>query len=82
MAFALVIARICKPGSKLATLHLWKDTTLAVDLGLAGASTHDVYAGMDWLAARQEGIEKKLAARHLNPEANPDRLALFDLSSS
>ena len=37
---------------------------------------------MDWLASRQEAIEKKLAAKHLGKEANPDRLALFDLSSS
>ena len=37
---------------------------------------------MDWLASRQETIEKKLAAKHLGKEANPDRLALFDLSSS
>ncbi|WP_427008555.1 IS1634 family transposase [Pseudarthrobacter sp. H2] len=82
MALALVIARVCKPGSKLATMRWWADTTLATDLGLAGATTDDVYAGMDWLAARQEGIERALAARHLSPEVNPDRLALFDLSSS
>ncbi|MGH7752733.1 MAG: IS1634 family transposase, partial [Gemmatimonadales bacterium] len=44
--------------------------------------TDEVYAAMDWLAARQEGIEKALAKKHLNPEADPDRLALFDLSSS
>ena len=32
--------------------------------------------------ARQDAIEKKLARRHLAPEANPSRMALFDLSSS
>jgi hypothetical protein len=37
---------------------------------------------MDWLAARQDSIEAKLAARHLGQEANPSRMALFDLSSS
>src|SRR2546422_3230004 len=37
---------------------------------------------MDWLAARQDAIEAKLAARHLAPGANPERMALFDLSSS
>ncbi|XQZ30725.1 transposase (plasmid) [Arthrobacter sp. NyZ413] len=37
---------------------------------------------MDWLAGRQDGIEARLAARHLSEAANPDRLALFDLSSS
>src|SRR5215472_18753230 len=37
---------------------------------------------MDWLAARQDAIEKRLARRHLAPAANPARMALFDLSSS
>lgn len=37
---------------------------------------------MDWLAERQDAIEKKLAAKHLGPEANPSRMALFDLTSS
>ena len=41
-----------------------------------------MYAAMDWLAGRQESIEKKLGAKHLGREANPNRLALFDLSSS
>jgi hypothetical protein len=37
---------------------------------------------MDWLAGRQEAIESKLVRTHLAGPANPDRLALFDLSSS
>ena len=37
---------------------------------------------MDWLQARQDAIETKLARRHLAPAANPRRMALFDLSSS
>jgi hypothetical protein len=41
-----------------------------------------VYAAMDWLQARQDAIEAKLARRHLSPQANPSRMALFDLSSS
>src|SRR5207245_6431267 len=60
----------------------WADTTLGADLGLADAGTDEVYAAMDWLLARQDRIEAKLAARHLNPTANPSRMALFDLSSS
>ena len=60
----------------------WADTTLGVDLGVADASTDEVYAAMDWLLARQDAIEAKLAARHLAPAANPSRMALFDLSSS
>ena len=82
LVLALIIARVVRPGSKLATTSWWADTTLAQDLGVAGASTDEVYAAMDWLADRQDSIEKALARRHLGEEANPDRLALFDLSSS
>ena len=82
LAFALIVARVCRPGSKLATTRWWADTTLAADLGVADASTDEVYAAMDWLAERQDAIEKVLARRHLSGPANPDRLALFDLSSS
>jgi hypothetical protein len=82
IALALIIARVCRPASKLATTRWWADTTLAADLGVADASTDEVYAAMDWLAGRQEAIETKLVGAHLVGAANPDRLALFDLSSS
>jgi len=82
LALALIISRVVKPGSKLATLTWWGDTTLGADLGVAGATADDIYAAMDWLEHRQDAIEAKLAARHLAPAANPSRMALFDLSSS
>jgi hypothetical protein len=82
IALALIIARVCRPGSKLATTRWWADTTLAADLGVADASTDEVYAAMDWLQARQDAIESKLVRSHLTGADNPDRLALFDLSSS
>ena len=82
IALALIIARVCRPGSKLATTRWWADTTLAADLGVADASTDEVYAAMDWLARRQDAIETKLVRTHLAGPDNPDRLALFDLSSS
>ena len=37
---------------------------------------------MDWLAGQQDAIEAGLARRHLAPDANPSKMALFDLSSS
>jgi hypothetical protein len=49
---------------------------------VAGASTDDIYAAMDWLEDRQDAIEAELARRHLAAEPNPGRMALFDLSSS
>ena len=82
LAMALVISRVVRPGSKLSTLTWWADATLGADLGVAGASTDDIYAAMDWLAGRQDAIEAELARRHLGPQANPSRMALFDLSSS
>jgi hypothetical protein len=82
LALALIVSRVAKPGSKLSTLTWWGDTTLGADLGVAGASTDDIYAAMDWLEHRQDAIEAELARRHLAPEPNPARMALFDLSSS
>jgi hypothetical protein len=82
LALALIISRVVAPASKLSTLARWADVTLGADLGVAGASTDDLYAAMDWLDGRQDQIEADLARRHLGPDANPARMALFDLSSS
>jgi len=82
LALALIISRVVAPGSKLSTLAWWGDVTLGADLGIAAATTDEVYAAMDWLQGRQDAIEARLARRHLAPAANPARMALFDLSSS
>ena len=82
LALALIISRVVQPGSKLSTLTWWGDTTLGADLGVADASTDEIYAAMDWLEHRQDAIEAGLARRHLAPEPNPSKMALFDLSSS
>lgn len=82
LALGLIISRIVRPASKLDTRAWWPDTTLGVDLGITGASTDEVYAAMDWLVGRQDAIEKKLAAKHLDPHVNPSKMALFDLSST
>jgi transposase len=78
---ASIISRVVQPGSKLATASWWDDTTLGADLDVAGASTDEIYASMDWLLSRQDAIEAKLAKRHLAEQADPTRMALFDLSS-
>ena len=82
LALALIVSRVIRPASKLSTLAWWPDVTLGPDLDVAGATTDEIYAAMDWLVDRQDGIEKQLAARHLDPSVNPSRMALFDLSSS
>ena len=75
---AMVAARIVAPHTKLATTRWWHTTTLATDFGVADANEDDLYAAMDWLLARQDEIQKKLAARHLSAGG----LVLYDLSSS
>jgi hypothetical protein len=80
IAYALVLSRAVRPTPKLATARWWAggDTTLGADLGVADASTDEIYATMDWLTARQRQIETKLAAQHLAEGG----IAMFDLSSS
>jgi hypothetical protein len=80
IAYALIVSRAVRPKPKLSTARWWSagDTTLGTDLGVADASTDEVYAAMDWLVSRQQGIEAKLAARHLSAGG----IAMFDLSSS
>jgi hypothetical protein len=78
LALALVVARVCRPGSKAATSRWWGRTTLAADLGITGADADDCYAAMDWLLDRQDAIEAGLAARHLGEGS----LVYYDVSSS
>jgi hypothetical protein len=80
IAYALILSRAVRPKSKLSTARWWwtGDTTLGTDLGVADASTDEVYAAMDWLVGAQPDIEAQLAARHLCAGG----IAMFDLSSS
>jgi transposase len=78
----LVLAMICQraiaPASKLATVRAFSQSTLADELGVTDADEDDLYAAMDWLLARQERIEDRLARRHLKD----GELVLYDVSSS
>jgi transposase len=78
LVLAMVAARLLEPQSKIATTRWWSDTTLADTLGVSDADEDELYAAMDWLLERQEHIEKKLAARHMDSGA----VALYDLTSS
>jgi len=78
LVVGMVVARILEPQSKLATPLWWANTTLPETLAIGDADEDDLYDAMDWLLKRQNTIEKKLAARHLEG----DGLALYDLSSS
>jgi transposase len=78
LVLAMLSARIIAPHTKLATTRWWHTTTLAEEFGVVDADEDDLYAAMDWLLARQDAIQKKLAARHLSEGG----LVLYDLSSS
>lgn len=74
----MIAARVLAPHIKLATTRWWQTRTLAEDLNIADATEDELYAAIDWLLARQDRIERKLAARHMQNSC----LALYDLSSS
>src|SRR5512142_1876597 len=75
---AMIAERLLSPRSKLANTRHWHDTALAEELDVADATEDQLYDAMDWLLARQEMIEKKLAKRHLGDGA----LVLYDVTSS
>jgi Transposase DDE domain len=78
LVVAMVVQRLLAPGSKLACARALSQSTLAHELGVEGASEDQLYAALDWLSARQDAIERRLARRHLG-DGEP---VLYDLSSS
>ncbi len=79
---AMAVAQVIAPDSKLAIARGLRDATAASSLGeILGAGScdeDDLYAAMDYLAARQEQIQDVLAARHLAGGT----LVLYDVSSA
>lgn len=82
LVWAMIIARIIAPSSKLATARGLHDETsfssLGEVLGLDYADEDELYQAMDWLLEKQETIENSLAAKHLQEGS----LVLYDVSSS
>jgi len=78
LVIAMIASRILGPQSKLALSRGWENTTLGESLAVEDADEDALYAAMDWLYARQEQIEKRLADRHLQEGGR----VLYDLSSS
>ena len=78
LVIAMIAERLLHPSSKLATTRLMHTTTLAEELSVIDADEDDLYRAMDWLLARQETIEKKLAAQHLTEGSS----VLYDVTSS
>jgi hypothetical protein len=79
---AMTVAQVIAPGSKLAIARGLRNQTAASSLGevlhLGSCDEDDLYAAMDYLAARQDAIQDALAARHLAGGT----LVLYDVSSA
>jgi len=78
LVLAMIAERLIHPCSKLATTREWHSTTLADELSVKDANEDDLYDAMDWLLARKQRIENKLAKRHLFEGS----VVLYDVSSS
>ncbi len=83
LALAMILSRILRPSSKLATTRCLNEatatSTLAGELRLqTPVHENELYAAMDWLLSRQEAVENALAKRHLAEGT----LVLYDLTSS
>jgi hypothetical protein len=78
LILALIAGRLIRPSSKLASVSVWRSTTLAEELGVEDATVDEIYSALDWLLSRKKRIETKLARRHLAEGG----LALYDVSSS
>ena len=78
----MAAAQVLAPDSKLAIARGLREETAASSLGevlgLGLCDEDDLYAAMDYLAARQEQIQDALAARHLAGGT----LVLYDVSSA
>lgn len=75
---AMIAERLLHPGSKLANTRTWQTSTLGEEMAVSEATEKEVYDALDWLLARQQRIEKKLAAQHLKEGS----VVLYDISSS
>jgi len=79
---AMAAAQVIAPDSKLAIARGLREETAASSLGevlgIGGCDEDDLYAAMDYLAARQDTIQDALAARHLAGGT----LVLYDVSSA
>jgi transposase len=82
LVLAMLVAQVIAPGSKLAFARALRAETatssLGEVLGVSACDEDDLYAAMDWVLARKQAIEDRLAARHL---AN-GTLVLYDVSSA
>src|SRR5689334_23609768 len=82
LVVAMAVAQVIAPDSKLAIARGLRGQTagssLGDVLGVGSCDEDDLYAAMDYLAARQDAIQDALAAKHLAGGT----LVLYDVSSA
>jgi hypothetical protein len=82
LLLALLAARVLAPASKLATHRMLHEDTathsLGRVLGVGQVRREELYGALDWLAAAQPAIERRLARQHLVGAT----LVLYDLTST
>ncbi len=79
---AMIVQRLINPASKLATASALSEetaqTSLSLELGLGNVNEDELYKALDWLLAKQQRIENKLAKKQLADGV----LVLYDVSGS
>jgi transposase len=78
LAVAMICQLVIGSCSKLSMTRRFHQTTLGEELALGEVTEPELLSAMDWLADRQDRIEKTLARRHLTAGG----FVLYDLSSS
>lgn len=89
LVIAMIVSRVISPSSKLATARSLRSETSLNSLShvlrldaTAEVSENELYGALDWLADRQQHIEKKLAEKHLAQQSGAGTPVLCDVSSS
>jgi hypothetical protein len=78
LSVAMICQLVIAPCSKLSMTRRFSQTTLGNELALGEVTEAELLSAMDWLADRQQRIERALARRHLSDGG----FVLYDLSSS
>lgn len=78
LALFLVFARLAMQGSRLGAVRWAEDHAVTEVLGLGRFDEDDLYAALDWLEERHDGIERALAKGKVKDGA----VFLYDVTSS
>lgn len=81
-ALFLILARIAHQGSRLSAVRFAQQHAVEDILDLKQFDEDDLYEALDWAAAQQSEIEKKLYSDYVSRTGKPPALVLYDVTSS